>query len=290
MDNGNSGDQSPQTHSNPLVGRDLDQVMAELEIREEAHRLEMEEMNRTIEELDAEIELLETAAQDLGRYREDYILSMGESSLDLEEGSLDGGDTPLSRAGTRFVDELPDISVNDLPDDCHSCDICMEPFDSSSSAEEPESPVKLPCGHVMGRSCISKWLTSSSNNSCPLCRRVLFDPEAPEPRLTEVLLDWLDVTHPPNETEWRELLQTTRPAVDAGVGEMRESAGLDSGDAESFEELYALTVQQATIERRLVAWESEDVPLTPLRVARLRELWEDDQRLRARLVAFLHRY
>ena len=66
-----------------------------------------------------------------------------------------------------FLDQLPDISTKDLPNDT-VCHICMDEFGSS---EDPEPPVKLPCGHVIGRNCISRWL--KTNNSCPLCRRVV---------------------------------------------------------------------------------------------------------------------
>ena len=73
------------------------------------------------------------------------------------------------REGQNFVDQLPDMSLNDLPND-NTCSICMNRF---RSREDPEPPVRLPCGHVMGRKCISRWL--ESENSCPLCRRVLFE-------------------------------------------------------------------------------------------------------------------
>ena len=66
-----------------------------------------------------------------------------------------------------FLDQLPDISTKDLPNDT-VCHICMDEF---GSTEDPEPPVKLPCGHVIGRKCISRWL--KTKNSCPLCRRVV---------------------------------------------------------------------------------------------------------------------
>ena len=80
-------------------------------------------------------------------------------------------ETPDMRAGENFLDQLPDISLDDIPN-ATDCNICMEPF---GSTEDPESPVQLPCGHVMGRKCISRWLKTS--NSCPLCRHVLFGQE-----------------------------------------------------------------------------------------------------------------
>ena len=67
----------------------------------------------------------------------------------------------------RFLDQLPEISTKDLPNDT-VCHICMDEF---GSTEDPEPPVKLPCGHVIGRNCISRCL--KTKNSCPLCRRVV---------------------------------------------------------------------------------------------------------------------
>lgn len=63
---------------------------------------------------------------------------------------------------------LPDVNLNDLPNDT-TCTICMEPF---GRTEDSESPVKLPCRHIVGRKCISRWLERNTN--CPFCRRVLF--------------------------------------------------------------------------------------------------------------------
>ena len=83
--------------------------------------------------------------------------------------------------GTTFVNNLPDVDVKDV--ESGTCDICMEPF---ARSEDCESAVQLPCGHIMGRQCISKWLESS--NSCPLCRRVLF--ENPVPRATDREEEW----------------------------------------------------------------------------------------------------
>lgn len=75
------------------------------------------------------------------------------------------------REGTRFLSRLPDVDLNDFPNDT-ICNICMEPF---GGTEDSESPVQLPCRHLVGRKCISRWL--ETKNSCPFCRRVLFEPE-----------------------------------------------------------------------------------------------------------------
>ncbi|KAL2037633.1 hypothetical protein N7G274_009578 [Stereocaulon virgatum] len=53
------------------------------------------------------------------------------------------------------------------------CHICEEPY---LSTDNPEMAVKLTCGHVVGATCLLKWLAPLSGqrkNSCPFCRRPL---------------------------------------------------------------------------------------------------------------------
>ena len=56
------------------------------------------------------------------------------------------------------------------------CHICNEPFLTGC---DPERPVILRCGHIMGEGCILKWMSPLSRrggqNSCPLCRKPLLD-------------------------------------------------------------------------------------------------------------------
>ena len=74
-----------------------------------------------------------------------------------------------------FLQSLPLLSLTDLPHDNKDCSICMEPY---LAAQHNESPVRLPCTHVMGKDCLQSWLNSSNlnrnNNTCPMCRAVLF--------------------------------------------------------------------------------------------------------------------
>lgn len=47
--------------------------------------------------------------------------------------------------------------------------LVTKPQTSNDGTEESEHvPVKMPCGHIFGRSCLLEWL--KSNISCPLCR------------------------------------------------------------------------------------------------------------------------
>lgn len=43
------------------------------------------------------------------------------------------------------------------------CSICLEEM------EEGSQIVKLPCGHLFHKTCVSKWLRTGSQ-TCPLCK------------------------------------------------------------------------------------------------------------------------
>lgn len=62
------------------------------------------------------------------------------------------------------------------------CPICQEPFQGpgrvTRSQSARERAAKLPCGHVFGQQCISRWLKES--DTCPQCRRS-FPLRKPEP-------------------------------------------------------------------------------------------------------------
>ena len=86
------------------------------------------------------------------------------------EDSLDNDVfAPLQEERQKFLDQLSDVTPDNLPNET-TCYICMDEF---GSMEDAEPPVKLPCGHVIGRNCFSRW--SKRNNSCPLCRRVVLE-------------------------------------------------------------------------------------------------------------------
>lgn len=73
-----------------------------------------------------------------------------------------------------FMNKTSQPLLCDLKDDME-CGICQLPF---LSGESPEVPVMLPCRHLYGTSCILKWsspLSLTGNNSCPQCRRPIFD-------------------------------------------------------------------------------------------------------------------
>lgn len=236
-----SGDGNPRPRSDSAFDRHVEQMMAELEVSNEAHRVWLERIERDSQSFDG-IDMSSLLNP----------LDLGPPSLPLED-SLDDDDdnvpAALSRAGTRFVDELPDIKLSDIPKDSRSCNICMDPY---GSTENPENPVRLPCGHVIGRSCIARWLTTS--NSCPLCRQILFE------------------RHVSNAV-----------ATQAEIRELLESTGLAGEEIDITMEFIAITRQQVSIEMRLTDIEAENAPLTPGGSRELRELTRENEELDARL-------
>ena len=209
------------------------------------------------------------------------------------------------RAGEKFLDQLPDISLDDIPN-ATGCNICMEPF---GSTEDPESPVQLPCGHVMGRKCISRWLETS--NSCPLCRHVLFvqgrgsqfEQEGSvlfgqenfnrswdnlEPRLQELIRSMTAQ----EQHHLLQVLQESAPSeIETVQREQVEIPGVSPEEVEAYRvEFREISRQRAAIDTRLAEIEGEDGLLTSQTATELRELEEDNEALHTRLDNFHARY
>ncbi|KAI9885201.1 MAG: hypothetical protein M1823_003004 [Watsoniomyces obsoletus] len=76
------------------------------------------------------------------------------------------------RATAKAIENLEKVELSTLDHDDRSCSICMEPFGEPEPTEgKIELPVKLPCGHVFGLTCIKTWL--KDHCTCPSCRRKL---------------------------------------------------------------------------------------------------------------------
>lgn len=75
-----------------------------------------------------------------------------------------------------FLESLPIVKHEELPENSQICHICKEPFDAPNPdpemMESAEVAVKLPCSHIMGFECLKRWL--EDNSSCPMCRAKLF--------------------------------------------------------------------------------------------------------------------
>ena len=140
-------------------------MIAELRTSDEEHRVRMAEIRHTLPFLEADAVLFRRAGV-LGTRAASRLRSMSRNAT---AQTLDS--SPLTLAGKRFMEQLPVADENDFPDET-SCGICMDPY---GTTDDPESRVRLPCGHLMGRKCIERWL--GMRNTCPLCRHVLFEQE-----------------------------------------------------------------------------------------------------------------
>ena len=77
-----------------------------------------------------------------------------------------------------FLGGLPRLDINDLEPDNRRCHICQEPYPADGIPDKsevpdkskPEFPVELPCRHVLGSTCLKRWLTPTKNDTCPFCR------------------------------------------------------------------------------------------------------------------------
>lgn len=80
----------------------------------------------------------------------------------------------------QLLDRLPRVEDGKLPDGAE-CMICREKYGTFPSDNGIiEHAVLLPCCHHVGSECIAIWLSPETGlgNSCPLCRTVLFHPQA----------------------------------------------------------------------------------------------------------------
>lgn len=72
-----------------------------------------------------------------------------------------------------FLAQLPTVPVESLPAGS-DCPICSDTYSTEPTENgDIDSPVRLPCDHIIGGECIRKWLSSGAN-TCPLCRCQFF--------------------------------------------------------------------------------------------------------------------
>ena len=86
---------------------------------------------------------------------------------------------PNSAFVERLVNSLQAVSVDSLAEDDRSCGVCRGGYGEMGNFlnDEPEGPVKLPCGHHFGKSCLTVVLspkpTGWAHTCCPLCRQTI---------------------------------------------------------------------------------------------------------------------
>lgn len=101
------------------------------------------------------------------------IETLGQSVMTESMLTSDTNPNITADTGLEILESFPVVATKDLPEGYHDCPICQEAFENK---EDSEAPVRLPCRHIFGKSCISKWL---SNNTCPLCRDAIYPPVVP---------------------------------------------------------------------------------------------------------------
>ncbi|MCJ1261417.1 hypothetical protein MMC22_001281 [Lobaria immixta] len=92
-------------------------------------------------------------------------------------------DVPRSRHRPNVEVTLLPVQSATLPEDEQTCSICMNKYDTPSTAtgtepSETEPAVRLICYHVIGKNCIQHWL-EDGNTVCPLCRTDVYTGAAP---------------------------------------------------------------------------------------------------------------
>ena len=119
------------------------------------------EKNRITDGLDPKI-----CRQRIIDFRAMYIFANPQQRLIQREEAL------RRKKVTSYVESLPRVSPQELGDDA-DCHICLLQYHGRTTDTEPlEEPVRLPCSHILGSSCLWHWLIKST--TCPTCRRNLF--------------------------------------------------------------------------------------------------------------------
>ena len=75
------------------------------------------------------------------------------------------------RAKATFLESLPQVEISAIDKEDRWCSICYEEYGKPSPDEPAENPVKVPCGHIFGKTCIRKWF--EEHTTCPSCRSEL---------------------------------------------------------------------------------------------------------------------
>lgn len=61
------------------------------------------------------------------------------------------------------LDTVKSVILDDLEPTNKECDVCRQSFLHTDHSTIPEKPVSLPCGHVFGSSCLSRWIGSGNS-------------------------------------------------------------------------------------------------------------------------------
>ena len=60
-----------------------------------------------------------------------------------------------------YIDQLPRPSISSTHPEDHMCLICRAEYETYTEEEDDKDvAVQLPCGHILGSSCIAMWTSS----------------------------------------------------------------------------------------------------------------------------------
>lgn len=88
---------------------------------------------------------------------------------------------PTVKTCKDFLGVLPRPILGHLGPYEKECHFCRKDFKCdglaiiTSDNKALEIPVRLPCEHVLGSICLGRWMRTAPADSCPLCRRQLFE-------------------------------------------------------------------------------------------------------------------
>jgi len=86
---------------------------------------------------------------------------------------------PSKEAFFQTASSFQPVDPSSLPEDERTCCICTRTYNTDDNEDTlPEIAVGMPCGHIIGKNCITKWLnpdTGVGSNICPLDRMELFE-------------------------------------------------------------------------------------------------------------------
>ena len=113
-----------------------------------------------------------------------------------------------------FLHSLPQVGEADLPEGSE-CGICQEKYGKADpQTGTVDTPVRLPCQHILGSDCISRWVSPDEHgkNTCPFCRYVFFysDPVFDD-------TDYFASDHGFDDTDYREVAELYRTIQPPGI-------------------------------------------------------------------------
>lgn len=103
----------------------------------------------------------------------DDVLVAAQILMEMNLATEGSTKRPDPEAVAAFFDGLPRMPISS---EDPTCSICLQRYrDPLFTAyyidpPDPERPVKLPCGHILGKHCVRRWL-DAGHDTCPLCRR-----------------------------------------------------------------------------------------------------------------------